>query len=410
MAQRRGRYTPRLIKDNRGSNAAKFTAGMGKALKNTFDIVAEKKKTERNELNKITKEGLTQSQAYLDRIKNFKKTNSPLDEQIIAIIEEDARMISNAYINAYGPESTPDSMIQYQKIQNQTSKSLDDLTMTIGAIDLDNDARDLAKQENRLIYDVDSSGNVVNNSDEDIFKMGITNNSSDVKISRGPNGFILSGTAVKNDNGDVTDDVTMDLSEWTNKLRKNGKSFEEKSANLDLTSVDYGRGLVDKFKDQIEIDKTGEETKKKNPNYLSGGATPSPKNPGYDTSGNSEYYKETKSYTIKDPEKAKEVVNNYFIKSGGITSFDKNKPVPSEKELWAMLQEQDRLDYSLLGRTPEKVKTSWSQIAPSEMDDAKLLLQRAYADYIVETMSPTGQEEYNTTINNSGALKLKLDT
>ena len=43
------------------------------------------------------------------------------------------------------------------------------------------------------------------------------------------------------------------------------------------------------------------------------------------------------------------------------------------------------------------------------MDDAKLLLQRAYADYIVETMSPTGQEETNVTLNKTGAVKLKLD-
>ena len=410
MAQRRGRYSPKLIQDNRGMQAARFTAGMGKALKGTFDTISKQRDDKEKELNKLTKESLTQSQAYLDKIKDFKKTNSPLDEQIIALIEEDARMISDKYMKAYGPDGTPEDMIEYQKLNNQTSRSLDDLTMMIGAIDVDNDARDLAKQENRLIYDKDNNGNIKNNEDEDIFKYGITNGASDIKLSRGPNGFVLSGKAIKDPElGTMTSNITMDVADWSESLRKNGKTFEEKSPNLDLTSVDYGRGLVDKFKDQIEIDVTGEATKKKNPNYLKGGATPSTKNPGYDTSGNAEYYKETKSYTIKDPKKAKEVILNYFNDAGGIVSFDKNKPVPSEKELWAMLQEQGRLDYSLLNRTPEKVKESWSQINPSMMDDAKLLLQRAYADYIVETMSPTGQEETNVTLNKTGAVKLKLD-
>ena len=410
MAQRRGRYSPKLIQDNRGMQAARFTAGMGKALKGTFDTISKQRDDKEKELNKLTKESLTQSQAYLDKIKDFKKTNSPLDEQIIALIEEDARMISDKYMKAYGPDGTPEDMIEYQKLNNQTSRSLDDLTMMIGAIDVDNDARDLAKQENRLIYDKDNNGNIKNNEDEDIFKYGITNGASDIKLSRGPNGFVLSGKAIKDPElGTMTSNITMDVADWSESLRKNGKTFEEKSPNLDLTSVDYGRGLVDKFKDQIEIDVTGEATKKKNPNYLKGGATPSTKNPGYDTSGNAEYYKETKSYTIKDPEKAKEVILNYFNDAGGIVSFDKNKPVPSEKELWAMLQEQGRLDYSLLNRTPRKVKESWSQINPSMMDDAKLLLQRAYADYIVETMSPTGQEETNVTLNKTGAVKLKLD-
>ena len=403
MATRRSRYTPRLVRDPRGMQAARFTAGMGKAFADTLGTIAKTKADEKAALNKLTKESLTQSQAYLDKIKDFKRTNSPLDEQIIGLIEEDARMISDAYMKAYSPDGTPEDMIAYQKLNNQTSRSLDDLTMMIGAIDIDNDARDLAKQENRIIYDKDSNGNIINNADEDIFKYGITNGASDIKLTRGPNGFVLSGKAVKDD-GTMTGDVTMDVADWSESLRKNGKSFEEKSANLDLTSTDYGKGLVDKFKDQIEIDITGDAKIVDNPNYLKGGATPDPKNPGYDTAGNRAKMKQTESYTIKDPKKAKEVILNYFNDAGGIVSFDKNKTVPSEKELWAMLQEQGRLDYSLLNRTPGKVKESWSQINPSMMDDAKLLLQRAYADYIVETMSPTGQEKTNVTKNFGSAI------
>ncbi len=403
MAQRRGRYSPKLIQDNRGMQAARFTAGMGKALKGTFDTISKQRDDKEKELNKLTKESLTQSQAYLDKIKDFKKTNSPLDEQIIALIEEDARMISDQYMKAYGPDGTPEDMIEYQKLNNQTSRSLDDLTMMIGAIDVDNDARDLAKQENRLIYDKDGNGDIQNNGDEDIFKYGITNGASDIKLSRGTNGFVLSGTAIKDD-GNQTSPQTLSVSDWSEKLRKNGKTFEEKSANLDLTSVDYGRGIVDKFKDQIEIDVTGDAKIVDNPNYLKGGATPDPTNPGYDTAGNKAKMKETQSYTIKDPKKAKEVILNYFDDAGGIVSFDKSKTVPSEKELWAMMQEQGRLDYKLLNRQPEKVLESWSQIDPSTMDDAKLLLQRAYADYIVETMSPTGQEKTNVTKNFGSAI------
>lgn len=391
MAQRRGRYSPKLIQDNRGMQAARFTAGMGKALKGTFDTISKQRADKEKELNKLTKESLTQSQAYLDKIKDFKKTNSPLDEQIIALIEEDARTISDAYMKAYGPDGTPEDMIEYQKTTNQTSRSLDDLTMMIGAIDVDNDARDLAKKEDRLIYDKDANGNIKNNEDEDIFKYGITNGASDIKLSRGPNGFVLSGTAIKDD-GNQTSPQTLSVSDWSESLRKNGKSFEEKSANLDLTSVDYGRGLVDRFKDQIEIDVTGDARIVDNPNYLKGGASPDPKNPGYDTAGNRAKMKETQSYTIKDPKQAKEVILNYFDDANGIVSFDKNKPTPSEKELWKMLQDQGKI----------KEKYSWSKSTDKDKD--KITLQKAYADYIVETMSPTGQEKTNVTKNFGSAI------
>jgi len=302
-------------------------------------------------------------------------------------------MISDKYMKAYGPDGTPEDMIDYQKLNNKTSRSLDDLTMMIGAIDVDNDARDLAKQENRLIYDKDNNGDIINNEDEDIFKYGITNGASDIKLSRGPNGFVLSGTAIKDPElGTMTSNITMDVADWSESLRKNGKSFEEKSANLDLTSVDYGRGIVDKFKDQIEIDVTGDAKIVDNPNYLKGGATPDPTNPGYDTAGNRAKMKETQSYTIKDPKKAKEVILNYFDNAGGIVSFDKSKTVPSEKELWKMLQEQGKI----------KEKYSWSKSTDKDKD--KNTLQKAYADYIVETMSPTGQEKTNVTKNFGSAI------
>ena len=391
MATRRSRYTPKLVRDPRGMQAARFTAGMGKAFADTLGTIAKTKADEKAALNKLTKESLTQSQAYLDKIKDFKRTNSPLDEQIITLIEEDARMISDKYMKAYSPDGTPEDMIAYQKLNNQTSRSLDDLTMMIGAIDIDNDARDLAKQENRLIYDTDANGNIKNNEDEDIFKYGITNGASDIKITRGPNGFVLSGKAIKDPvAGTMTGNVTMDVADWSGNLRKNGKSFEEKSANLDLTSVDYGKGLVDRFKDQIEIDVTGDAKVVDNPNYLKGGATPDPKNPGYDTDGNRAKMKQTESYTIKDPKQAKEVILNYFNDANGIVSFDKNKPVPSEKELWAMLQDQ--------GKITEQY--SWN-MSPAGADK---ILREAYADYIVETMSPTGQEKTNITKNFGSAI------
>ena len=168
--------------------------------------------------------------------------------------------------------------------------------------------------------------------------------------------------------------------------------LKKKSANLDLTSVDYGKGLVDRFKDQIEIDVTGDAKVVDNPNYLKGGATPDPKNPGYDTDGNRAKMKQTESYTIKDPKQAKEVILNYFNDANGIVSFNKNKPVPSEKELWAMLQDQGKI----------QEQYSWNMRPYSSSTDK--ILREAYADYIVETMSPTGQEKTNITKNFGSAI------
>ena len=47
MATRRSRYTPRLVRDPRGMQAARFTAGMGKAFADTLGTIAKTKADEK---------------------------------------------------------------------------------------------------------------------------------------------------------------------------------------------------------------------------------------------------------------------------------------------------------------------------------------------------------------------------
>ena len=153
-----GRISKRaIIRDPRGAQAAKFTKDIAETGSKMYDQATKSSLAKKLGMKVLTKESLAESQAYRDLAKDIAKVNPSLDRQIIAEIENNARLISDAYMKAYGPDGTPEDMITFQTLDNDLTGQLNDLTMAIGAMDADLEAYDLAKEEDRLIgaYDDD---------------------------------------------------------------------------------------------------------------------------------------------------------------------------------------------------------------------------------------------------------------
>ena len=164
----RGRYSPRLIRDPRGMQAAKNLTSITDKASEMYNQVTQAREAKKLGMKVLTKKGLEESQAYKNVAKDIAKVNHDLDAQIIAEIENNARLISDQYMKAYGPDGTPEDMIAFQKLDNDLTSQLNDLTIMIGTLDGELEAYDLAKAENRLIGDY-------NTLEDDLFQYNITN-------------------------------------------------------------------------------------------------------------------------------------------------------------------------------------------------------------------------------------------
>ena len=240
MAQGRSRYTPRLIQDNRGMRAAKFTKDIAAQGSKMIDQATQASLAKKLGMKMLTKEALSESQAYRDIAKDISKVNPSLDKQIIAEIENNARLISDSYMKAYSPDGTPEDMIAVQTLDNNLTAQLNDLTMMIGAMDTDLEAYDLAKKEGRLIQKVDENGFAIEDEDYDLFRYGLTNGESDVKLDKDKNGnYTLKG---RNPVGSNQEQV-ITIREYSDDLKKGG-SFKAINPNMEGQAVEFGDAII----------------------------------------------------------------------------------------------------------------------------------------------------------------------
>jgi hypothetical protein len=77
---------------------------------------------------------------------------------------------------------------QYNIDKAQINKDLDDLTMFVGTLDAEVDARDKAIDDGTLIVQRDENGDEITLVEKEQFKNGIFNGSSNVELTYDPNG------------------------------------------------------------------------------------------------------------------------------------------------------------------------------------------------------------------------------
>jgi len=363
-----GRISKRaIIRDPRGAQAAKFTKDIAKAGSEMYDQATESSLAKKLGIKVLTKESLAESQAYRDLAKDIAKVNPSLDRQIIAEIENNARLISDAYMKAYGPDGTPEDMITFQTLDNDLTGQLNDLTMAIGAMDADLEAYDLAKEEDRLIGAYDD--------DKDLFKYGITSGDSDVLLSKDENGkYILKG---RNPAGSQNEH-TIVIGDYAENLRKKGTGgWKSINPNMEAQTIEFGKSIGNALKKKIDIKYDG----------IKGGKI---ENPNFDknqpsSDDNPEFITAQESFTFTDPDKAKEVISGYLNTNmgNGFRNLTGSGSVPSEEELWEFLKREKVLNDS----------DPWDK-------SKQAVLNKAYTEFIVNDIFPTGKS--NLTVAGSG--------
>jgi len=377
MATRRSRYTPRLIRDTRGIQAAKNLTSIADKASKMYDKATQAKAAKKLGVKILTKESLNKSQAYRDIAKNIAKVNPDLDEQIMAEIENNARLISDAYMKAYGPDGTPEDMIMFQKLDNNLTGELNDLTAMIGSMDADLEAYDLAKKEGRLIKKTNELGEVIEDEDYDLFRYGITDGTSDVLLTKDEDGkYMLKGKSRAG--GDEMQAIY--IGDYVNDLKNNGGSFKEINPNLEAQAIEFGqsiaKGLLPEFKKTMKGQSMGTQ---KNP--LAGDEDPT--NPGFDAKGQPLTFVGKKQYSIQDPVKARKTLIQYFDGNfaEGFKNITGSKSIPKEEELWEYLKNEGFIS---------KQAPSWEK---SQEGTKQQMLNDAYVDFIVESNVRPGETD-----------------
>lgn len=383
MAQGRSRYTPRLIQDNRGMRAAKFTKDIAAQGSKMIDQATQASLAKKLGMKVLTKEALSESQAYRDIAKDIAKVNPSLDKQIIAEIENNARLISDSYMKAYSPDGTPEDMIAFQTLDNNLTGQLNDLTMMIGAMDTDLEAYDLAKKEGRLIQKVDENGFAIEDEDYDLFRYGLTNGESDVKLDKDKNGnYTLKG---RNPVGSNQEQV-ITIREYSDDLKKGG-SFKAINPNMEGQAVEFGDAIIKNidqfFTKKISGQKGGEIRNQE--------AGPEVGNTGKDAQGKDIFLKGISSFKDVDPENVSKEIQNYFDKSfsNGFKQVPGIKTVPNEEEFWEYLRKE--------GYAGDAANTPWQGI---EEEDRQYLLNKASTDFVKDLVQTGRSDE---TLAGSGS-------
>jgi len=320
-----------IIRDPRGLRAAEFTKDIADKGSKMYDQATKASLAKKLGMKILTKEALAESQAYRDIAKDISKVNPNLDQQIIAEIENNARLISDQYMKAYSPDGTPEDMIAFQTLDNNLTGQLNDLTMMIGAMDTDLEAYDLAKEEGRLIKKFDKDGFPIENEDYDLFRYGLTSGDSDVKLDKDKNGnYTLKG---RNPAGGAQEQI-ITIKDYSNNLKKGG-SFKAINPNMEGQAVEFGDAIIKNI-DQFFTKKVSGQ---KNQQIKNQEAGPEVGSTGKDAQGKDVYLKGVGSFKDINPENVTKELKNYFDKSfsGGFKQVPGIKSVPNEEEFWEYL-------------------------------------------------------------------------
>ena len=327
MAQtRKGIRSRKLIRDTRGLQSAKNLESITGKVTKLYDQANVASLNKKLGIKMLTKEALNESQTYKDLAKDIAKVNPSLDTQIMAEIENNARLISDQYMKAYSPDGTPEDMIAFQQLDNRLTGDLNNLTMMVGALDTDLENYDLAKQEDRLIGEYTT--------DDDLFKYGITNGDSNPLLSRDKNGqYQLTGSHPL-----ASGPSTIVISEYVDNINKKGNGgWKEMNPNLEGQAITFANSIADSLKDEIKVKYNGQR-----------GMVPNPKfdeNLAVDPKTNPEEIMGVESFTFADPAKARELIQGYVDGNfgNGFKNLTGSKLMPNEEELFAMFAKENSL-------------------------------------------------------------------
>lgn len=380
----------------------------------SVDENAERVQKDRENLQKLKRQAYD-SNEMAEKLAAVKKTGGKqVDEQIIEQITLRGNELAKAHIQAYGPDGSPEMIAAYTKQKAQVNKDLDDLTMFIGTLDAELEARDKAIDDGTFIQDIDENGERIAVVEKEQFKNGIFNGESDVTLSYVPGqGYNLSGynamlPSPKNQN--------LNLNEYAENLRKNGTGYKAISPNAEGAMSQYGSSLIESFGDQADIKFSNMYDTIKNKNHDPKKHT-DPTAPGY------EYPTKRikRGYKTTDINKVKQGLTASLSKPGFNNFTDsKGQPIklPPENQMWAQLQKAGYLN-DLNYYTPSTANSgtrikreankavSWSQYKNPKKEE---VLKKAYVNYLIDTQFPDIDPTSKDIITTDQTVKQSIPT
>lgn len=377
----------------------------------------ERRAKRREDLQKITREA-NESGDVSERIANLKKTGGKdIDQQIIEQINKQGQRIADLHINAYGPEGNPELIAEYQKEKALINKHLDELTLFVGTLDAEIDARDKAIKDGTIIEQYGEDGNLIKSDEEEIFKNGIFNGKSTVELTYDPaTGYSISDPTRPYQPKPSPTSIfpasglkPLNLSEYADNLSKNGTGYKQIMPSVEGVMDQYASNFVGLFDGQLGTKVVGDSQEVPNPNFDKSKA-PDPKT-------NPEFVMAKKGYKTTNKQDAQAAI-------GYQLSGDKNNPkkgfqsitnsqgkpiqLPPEDQMWAFLQQGGYLPKNLNYGTATNVSNnvSWDQY---KNPDKEGVLKQGYMNYIMATQFPSGESEdiiEDQTLSYSGKVPI----
>jgi len=131
----------KVIRDTRDARAAAFIGQTGQAFKRSIAQGATRRKEEQKAQKEMQQKAQAAVSGRYKQAAEYEKTgNKSLDEQVIAELENAARLEADLHMKAFGPEATTEDLTMYQKTVANNNRDLNDLTMFVGSFDKDIDA------------------------------------------------------------------------------------------------------------------------------------------------------------------------------------------------------------------------------------------------------------------------------
>lgn len=370
---------------------------------------------DREELQKMKRQAFD-SNDQAERIANIKKTGGKsIDKQILEQITERGRELAKSQIAAYGPDGNAEMIAQYNIDKAQINKDLDDLTMFVGTLDAEIEARDKAIDDGTFIQQVNENGQKIAVEDDEQFKNGIFNGMSDIELTYDADGggYSINPTAQHIANtmvGATPADISpINLGVYAENLRKNGTSYKTVSPNAQPAMVAVGSGIIDGLAGQTEITFSKMEGEIDNPKYDA--AAQAGKKPG-DDGYEPEMLPVKKGYKTQDLDKMRKALGTKLFSQAGMDlglTNAKGQPIklPPENQMWEQLKREGFVDDyvnrkgAVLGylvpdpsnpgsNTRKSVdnNVSWDSWGKDEADK-QAILKDIYLDYLMETQFPT---------------------
>ena len=407
MAELKG---PKRIDKAKGLRERRLAGSLAmNQFQKSVDANAKRVQKDRENLQKLKRQAYD-SNEMAERLAAVKKTGGKqIDEQIIEQITLRGNELAKAHIKAYGPDGSPEMIAAYTKQKAQVNKDLDDLTMFIGTLDAELEARDKAIDDGTFIQEVDENGDQIDLEEDEQFKNGVFDGTSSVSITYDPVGGYTIEDNLFNAN-------PINLGQYAENLRKNGTGYKAISPNAEGAMSQYGSSLIESFGNQADIKFSNMYDTIENKNHDPKVHT-DPKAPDYEYPTK----RVKRGYKTTDINKVKQGLTASLSKPGFNNFTDsKGQPIklPPENQMWAQLQKAGYLN-DLNYYTPStanpgtRIKrkaneaVSWNQYKNPKKEE---VLKKAYVNYLIDTQFPDIDPTSKDIITTDQTVKQSIPT